>query len=79
MSDAVLLDLVRSTQWIAKLLLDFDFDTERVADGPVEPVHLAAGEPRPFGDNRGGELRAWLARADAEIREDWPGLDARRR
>lgn len=33
---------------------------------------------KPFGDDGGGWLRAWLAEADDEIREDWPELDAER-
>jgi hypothetical protein len=32
----------------------------------------------PVGDDAGVRLRAWLARADDEIRQDWPELDADR-
>jgi hypothetical protein len=114
------------------LLRDFDFDLERTANGPVEPVRLESGEPLEMvaGDAAGGafmlvgtgdphpvvyvgsegtggliatglrdalalvvglssihdatafeygaDLRASLAAADAELREDWPDLDADR-
>src|SRR5690349_16805370 len=46
MSDAELLDLVRDTPWISERLMSIaDFELERAEDGPVEPVHLAGGEP----------------------------------
>ncbi|MEV0716435.1 hypothetical protein [Asanoa sp. NPDC050611] len=137
MSDRDLLDHIRATPWIAESLAQFDFDLSRVDNGPVEPVHLAGGEPLemvagdggggafmlvgdgadrpvvyvgsegegglvattlrdalalvvglssihdatayPLGDDGGAKLRAWLAEADAEIRADWPDLDADRR
>ncbi len=44
-SDAALLDLIRSTPWMADLLTMFDFDVSDIEDGPVEPVHLSSGEP----------------------------------
>ncbi|MDQ7909188.1 hypothetical protein RB614_32170 [Phytohabitans sp. ZYX-F-186] len=55
-TDAAILDRIRSTPSIAKLLTDFDFDIERVANGPVEEVHLASGEPLEMvaGDASGG-------------------------
>lgn len=56
MTDAALLERVHSTPAIAKLLTDFDFDVDRVAAGPPEPVHLAGGEPLEMvaGDASGG-------------------------
>lgn len=56
MPDAALLRLIRDTPWIADLLVEFDFDLDRAADGPVEPVHLANGEPLEMiaGDAAGG-------------------------
>jgi hypothetical protein len=56
MTDAALLERVRSTPAIAKLLTDFDFDVARVAGGPAEPIHLASGEPLEMvaGDASGG-------------------------
>jgi hypothetical protein len=56
MTDAALLERVRNTPSIAKLLTDFDFDIDRVANGPAEPVHLAGGEPLEMvaGDASGG-------------------------
>ena len=135
-TDAAILERIRSTPSIAKLLTDFDFDIDRVANGPVEPIHLASGEPlemvagdasggafmlvgtgderpvlyagsegeggliatslrnalaliasisgfhdataRPWGDDGGAALRAWLAEAGDEMREDWPDLDVDR-
>jgi hypothetical protein len=55
-TDAAILDRIRSTPAIAKLLTDFDFDIDRVANGPVEAVHLASGEPLEMvaGDAAGG-------------------------
>ncbi|MFD0747952.1 hypothetical protein ACFQ1L_43885 [Phytohabitans flavus] len=55
-TDAAILARIRSTPTIAKLLTDFDFDIDRVANGPVEPVHLASGEPLEMiaGDASGG-------------------------
>ena len=137
MDDDDLLRRIRETRWIADLLVDFDFDLDRAANGPVEPVHLpdggalemiagdAAGgafllaEPvegrRPvvyagsegsggliaaglrealalvvglssihdattvrMDGDEGQQLRELLAQADAEIRDDWPNLDADR-
>lgn len=137
MTDAALLARVHSTPAIAKLLTDFDFDIDRVANGPAEPVRLAGGEPLemvagdasggafllvgtgdarpvlyagsegeggliatslrdalgliasvssihdaatvPWDEDGGAALRAYLAKADEELREDWPELDADRR
>jgi hypothetical protein len=132
--DETLLALIRDDPEIAALLVKFDFDIARVADGPAEPVHLAGGVPltmiagdaaggafllagtdgeqwpvvyagsegeggliatrlrdalalvvglsslhdalaMPLGDDGGARLRASLAQADDEIREDWPDLD----
>jgi hypothetical protein len=55
-TDDELLALIRSTPWIADLLTAFDFDLARVENGPVEPVHLAGGEPLVMvaGDAAGG-------------------------
>lgn len=44
-TDAALLDQIRSTPWIADLLVMFDFDVTGIGYGPVEDVHLASGEP----------------------------------
>jgi hypothetical protein len=41
--DIALLDLVRRTGWIADMLREFDFDVDRVTNGPL--VHLADREP----------------------------------
>ncbi|MEJ3750504.1 hypothetical protein WEI85_45510 [Actinomycetes bacterium KLBMP 9797] len=67
MSDVALLERVRSTPWLAKLLTDFDFDIDRVANGPAEPVHLASGEPLEMvaGDASGG---AFLLVGSGEVR-----------
>lgn len=135
MHDDELLATIAGTPWIARLLGDFDFSVERVANGPTEAVSLpdgtaldmvagdaaggayllagaADGADRavvyagsegeggliaaslrdalalvvglpsihdaltvPFGTDGGAGLRAHLAAADAEIREDWPALD----
>jgi hypothetical protein len=132
-TDRQLLESIQGTPWIADLLTLFDFEVARAADGPVEPVTLAGGEPLEViaGDGSGGSfllvgagavrpvlyvgsegegglvaanlrdaltlivgfsslhdataipieedggraLRDFLARADDEIREDWPELD----
>ncbi|SCF10341.1 hypothetical protein GA0070558_12859 [Micromonospora haikouensis] len=42
----------------------------------LSSVHDATSVP--YGDDGGARLREWLARADEEIREDWPELDAER-
>jgi hypothetical protein len=137
MDDDDLLGRIRQTAWIAELLAEFDFAIDRVANGPVEAVHLPGGGALEMiaGDAAGGaflladpvdgrrpvvyagsegeggmiaeglrealalvvglpsihdatafrmdgdgaaRLRESLARADDEIREDWPGLDADR-
>jgi hypothetical protein len=55
-SDEELLRQIRETPWIKDLLVQFDFDIARVANGPVEPVHLANGEALEMiaGDAAGG-------------------------
>ncbi|GAA1829998.1 hypothetical protein GCM10009682_55970 [Luedemannella flava] len=55
-NDEKLLARIRSTPWIAELLVLFDFDIARVADGPVEEVRLETGEPLEMvaGDGTGG-------------------------
>ncbi|MFI6159909.1 hypothetical protein ACIA59_08175 [Micromonospora haikouensis] len=139
-AESLLLGRIAGEAWIVDLLRRFDFDLDRVADGPPEAVHLPNGEPLemiagdasggafmlvgddngdgvarpvlyvgsegeggliatdlraalslvvglssvhdatsvPYGDDGGARLREWLARADEEIREDWPELDAER-
>ncbi|MFF3852541.1 hypothetical protein [Micromonospora sp. NPDC002575] len=135
-AEGLLLGRIAGEAWIVDLLRRFDFDLDRVADGPPEAVHLPSGEPLemiagdatggafmlvgtgvnrpvlyvgsegeggliaadlraalalvvglssihdattvPYGDDGGARLREWLARADEEIREDWPELDAER-
>lgn len=54
--DRALLDQILTTPWIAELLAEFDFDVSRVANGPVEQVHLAGGESLEMvaGDGSGG-------------------------
>jgi hypothetical protein len=132
-TDQELLDTIHGTMWIAGLLIFFDFEVERAAEGPIEPVTLPGGEPLETiaGDASGGSfllvgtsavrpvlyvgtegeggliatrlrdalalivgvsslhdatalpiqegdsrrLRDFLARADDEIRKDWPELD----
>ncbi|WP_229406907.1 hypothetical protein [Micromonospora sp. NBRC 110038] len=135
-AEGLLLGRIFGDPWIVDLLRRFDFDLDRVADGPPEAVHLPNGEPLemiagdatggayllvgtgdtrpvlyvgsegeggliatdlraalalvvglssvhdatsvPYGGDGGARLREWLARADEEIREDWPELDAER-
>lgn len=43
MTGASLLEQIRNTPWIADLLAQFDFDLERVINGPCEPVRLPDG------------------------------------
>jgi len=56
MTDDELLDLIRSTPWIERLLTSCEFELGRAVDGPVEPLHLAGGEPLETiaGDGSGG-------------------------
>jgi len=56
MDDDDLLRQIRETRWIADLLVDFDFDLGRVANGPAESVHLAEGGALEMiaGDAAGG-------------------------
>lgn len=56
MTDEELLARIRGTSWIAELLVLFDFDIARVAEGPVEEVRLDTGEPLEMvaGDGTGG-------------------------
>lgn len=68
MRDVDLLKLIQETPWIADLLARFDFDLARVVNGPVEPVHLANGEPLEMiaGDASGGAFM--LTGTDGEMR-----------
>lgn len=56
MRDEDLLGLIRDTPWIAELLDRFDFDLDRVVNGPPEPVQLPGGVPLEMvaGDASGG-------------------------
>lgn len=56
MDDRELLRLIRSEAWISELLVWFDFDLDRAANGPAEVVHLPGGEPLEMvaGDASGG-------------------------
>ncbi|GIE81823.1 hypothetical protein Aph02nite_77730 [Actinoplanes philippinensis] len=56
MTDRRLLDTIHSTPWISDLLTLFDFEVARAADGTIEPVTLASGEPLEAvaGDSTGG-------------------------
>lgn len=135
MTDEELAQRLRRPSRITKDLAQLDFDVERVANGPVEPVRLPDGgtltmiagdsgggafllapadgdrlplvyagsegeggliagnlreglalvvglssisdaTARPYAPDAGATLRAWLAAADEEIRQDWPDLDA---
>jgi hypothetical protein len=51
-----LLSTITNTPWLNAALTDFDFEIERAAYGPVEPVHLADGRPLTMfaGDASGG-------------------------
>jgi hypothetical protein len=50
------LDTIADTPWLNAALTDFDFEIERCANGPVEPVHLADGRSLTMfaGDASGG-------------------------
>lgn len=57
MFDAELFDRIRNDPWITERLMSIcDFELWRVEYGPVEPVHLAGGEPLEMiaGDASGG-------------------------
>ena len=51
-----LLSTIADTQWLKTALMEFDFEIERCANGPVEPVHLADGRALTMfaGDASGG-------------------------
>lgn len=51
-----LFSTIANTPWLNAALIDFDFDIERCANGPAEPVHLADGRPLTMfaGDASGG-------------------------
>ena len=51
-----LLSTIVDTPWLNAALIDFDFEIERCANGPVEPVHLADGRALTMfaGDASGG-------------------------
>ena len=51
-----LLDTIANTPWLNAALTDFDFEIERCANGPTEPVHLADGRALTMfaGDASGG-------------------------
>jgi hypothetical protein len=57
-TDRRLLDMIHGTPWIADLLTWFDFEVARAADGPIQPVTLASGEPLEAiaGDGTGGSF-----------------------
>ncbi|WIM93202.1 hypothetical protein ACTOB_005174 [Actinoplanes oblitus] len=58
MTERRLLETIHGTPWIADLLTLFDFEVARAADGPIEPVTLASGEPWEAiaGDGTGGSF-----------------------
>ena len=51
-----LLSTIANTAWLNAALTDFDFEVERSANGPAEPVHLADGRRLTMfaGDAAGG-------------------------
>jgi hypothetical protein len=61
-----LLSTIATTPWLNAALTDFDFEIDRTANGPAEPVHLADGRTLDEGyvvvsdeGNRYDPLASW--------------------